>query len=206
MIKKLKSMSRKSKVGVAFGVFLFFAILTPSAENNNQNNKTFDSESSQQTQQVIDATEKQPIVITETKTETTKKQVPYESLTKNDSNLEKGRSVKSVAGVTGEQTILYNVTYRDGMEVDRQEVSNILSLAPVDEITLIGTKTVYVAPVPVYSAPQQSGNCDPNYTPCVPQSSLDLNCGDIRTMVRVIGSDRHRFDRDNDGYGCESYN
>ena len=31
------------------------------------------------------------------------------------------------------------------------------------------------------------------------------SCPDIGFQVRVIGSDPHGFDRDNDGYGCESY-
>ena len=47
-------------------------------------------------------------------------------------------------------------------------------------------------------------NCDPNYTPCIPNVSYDLDCGDINFSVRVIGTDRHRFDRDGDGIGCES--
>lgn len=54
------------------------------------------------------------------------------------------------------------------------------------------------------SAPSQSNNCDPNYSPCIPNVSYDLDCGDISTSVRVVGTDRHRFDRDGDGYGCES--
>lgn len=52
-----------------------------------------------------------------------------------------------------------------------------------------------------------SGNrCDPNYSGfCVPVVSYDLDCGDIRHPVRVIGRDIHNFDGDGDGYGCESY-
>jgi micrococcal nuclease len=55
-------------------------------------------------------------------------------------------------------------------------------------------------PAPVAS----SSNCDPNYSPCVPLVSYDLDCGDISTSVKVIGTDIHRFDREGDGYGCES--
>jgi micrococcal nuclease len=53
-------------------------------------------------------------------------------------------------------------------------------------------------------APVVSTNCDPNYSPCVPLVSYDLDCGDISTSVKVIGTDVHRFDREGDGYGCES--
>jgi hypothetical protein len=49
--------------------------------------------------------------------------------------------------------------------------------------------------------------CDPNYSGCVPQSSVDLDCADIRKLglapVRVIGADIHRLDQDGNGYGCE---
>lgn len=61
-------------------------------------------------------------------------------------------------------------------------------------------------PEPV-TAPQPASNCDPNYSPCIPNTTGDaLNCGDIQMQVRVIGTDHNRFDRDHDGYGCESYN
>lgn len=67
---------------------------------------------------------------------------------------------------------------------------------------------VYEAPAePVYEepAPPATGGCDPNYTPCVPLVNYDLNCPDIGFMVQVIGGDPHGFDRDRDGWGCETY-
>jgi len=60
-------------------------------------------------------------------------------------------------------------------------------------------------PEPVVEEPADSGGCDPNYSGCVPLVSYDLNCPDIGFSVQVIGGDPHGFDRDNDGYGCESY-
>jgi endonuclease YncB( thermonuclease family) len=52
-----------------------------------------------------------------------------------------------------------------------------------------------------------SGNCDPNYAGCVPASSSDLDCPDIKRLglapVKVIGSDVHKLDRDGDGIGCD---
>jgi len=55
-----------------------------------------------------------------------------------------------------------------------------------------------------------SGNCNPNYTPCVPNAS-DVDCaggtGDgpayVQGPVRVIGTDVYRLDSDGDGIGCE---
>ncbi len=58
---------------------------------------------------------------------------------------------------------------------------------------------------PVKSENNTASNCDPNYTPCIPKVSYDLDCPDIGRQVRVVGTDVHRFDRDGDGYGCESY-
>jgi endonuclease YncB( thermonuclease family) len=56
--------------------------------------------------------------------------------------------------------------------------------------------------------PAPSGKCDPNYAGgCVPPPPPDLDCADIRALgiapVRVVGSDPHRLDGDNDGLGCE---
>jgi micrococcal nuclease len=66
-----------------------------------------------------------------------------------------------------------------------------------------------VAPAPEQPAPEpeqpsQNAGCDPNYTPCVPAYPPDLDCGEIGISVQVIGGDPHGFDRDGDGFGCES--
>jgi micrococcal nuclease len=50
------------------------------------------------------------------------------------------------------------------------------------------------------------GNCDPNYAgACVLPPPPDLDCPDIRQPVRVVGSDPHRLDGDDDGWGCEDW-
>jgi hypothetical protein len=48
--------------------------------------------------------------------------------------------------------------------------------------------------------------CDPSYpTVCIKPPPPDLDCPDIPyTNFKVIGSDPHRFDGDNDGVGCET--
>jgi hypothetical protein len=63
------------------------------------------------------------------------------------------------------------------------------------------------APQPQPPAPQpQPGNCDPNYSPCIP-GNRDYDCPELRALglapVIVIGADWQRLDRDRDGYGCE---
>jgi hypothetical protein len=48
--------------------------------------------------------------------------------------------------------------------------------------------------------------CSPSYTgACVPNDGYDHDCPEIGAMVTVIGPDTDGHDRDNDGYGCESY-
>jgi len=54
--------------------------------------------------------------------------------------------------------------------------------------------------------PRTGDQCDPNYAgACVPISPFDLDCPDIGEKVQVIGDDIHGFDRDRDGFGCETY-
>ncbi|MDB5171160.1 MAG: hypothetical protein JWO35_854 [Candidatus Saccharibacteria bacterium] len=146
------------------------------------------------TVQSTKAETKKPVV--EVKTETQVADVAFDKTTKQDGNLEKGKTQLVTAGVVGVKTSTYNVTYTDGVETSRALVKEEVTTAPTSEVTAIGT---YVAPAP------RASNCDPNYTPCVPNVSYDLDCPDIGFSVRVIGSDPHRFDGDHDGYGCESY-
>ncbi|MEJ8280869.1 thermonuclease family protein [Pseudonocardia spirodelae] len=65
--------------------------------------------------------------------------------------------------------------------------------------------TAPAAAAPAAPAPAAGGGCDANYSPCVPQSVSDLDCGDLSGgPFRVVGTDRHRLDADGDGIGCES--
>lgn len=52
---------------------------------------------------------------------------------------------------------------------------------------------------------QTNQNCHPSYPDvCIPRPPPDLDCKDIPySNFRVVGKDPHRFDGDNDGYGCE---
>lgn len=50
--------------------------------------------------------------------------------------------------------------------------------------------------------------CNPNYEGCIPNSTQDLDCSDIKKLglapVKVIGTDVYRLDRDGDGIACTS--
>lgn len=69
---------------------------------------------------------------------------------------------------------------------------------------------VYVTINPKPTGGGGGSNCNPNYTPCVPNAS-DVDCaggsGDgpayVQGPVRVIGTDVYGLDSDHDGIGCE---
>jgi hypothetical protein len=68
-------------------------------------------------------------------------------------------------------------------------------LLPGEVVTLVVAKRVQ----------REAPACDPNYSGyCVPLVSYDLDCANVGSNFRVVGSDPHGFDGDSDGYACES--
>ncbi|MBW0101648.1 thermonuclease family protein [Pseudonocardia sp. KRD291] len=66
----------------------------------------------------------------------------------------------------------------------------------------IGQVAAAAAPAPTTAQAAGSG-CEPGYSPCIPVSVKDLDCGDLGGPYDVTGSDKHRLDADDDGIGCE---
>ena len=60
-------------------------------------------------------------------------------------SLTKGKEVVKQAGKNGTARITYYVTYKDGVEVEREPVSSELVTAPVNEIVEYGTKSANIA-------------------------------------------------------------
>jgi resuscitation-promoting factor RpfB len=135
----------------------------------------------------------EPIVTKQTKTET--QPVGFSKTTVQDATLEQGQTRIKTAGVEGVKTLTYEITTTDGKETDKKLVGEAVTKAPVTEVTAVGSKAKAAA----------KPNCDPNYSPCIPYVSYDLNCPDVGMRVSVIGTDRHRLDADKDGTGCDSY-
>ena len=129
--------------------------------------------------------------------------IKFKTKSKDASWLAAGKKQTETEGRNGVRTIVYEVTYTDGVETERQEISNKVTTQPVTKVVLLGT---YVEPEPS-TPPSVGSGCDPNYSGgCVPIVDYDLNCADIGFSVVVVGVDIHGFDgRDNDGLGCESY-
>lgn len=77
-----------------------------------------------------------------------------------------------------------------------------------ETITPLSTNTATTTPTgtPTPTATRDPSLCAAEYpTVCIPPPPPDLNCGDIPyRRFTVLPPDRHRFDTDNDGIGCEA--
>lgn len=147
-----------------------------------------------------------PVETTEDVTET--ESVPFASVTVDDAVMALGTTAITTAGVPGTLERVFRVTYLDGVESSRVQVSETITIAPIDQVTSVGT---YVAPPPPPPPAPLVGNCDANYADaCVPVAS-DVDCAGgsgngpayVSGIVRVVGSDIYDLDRDGDGYGCD---
>ncbi|WP_170154372.1 G5 domain-containing protein [Protaetiibacter intestinalis] len=131
--------------------------------------------------------------------------VAFEHTTQDDPNRDVGSSAVVQQGADGTRSITYEVTYVDGVESSRIATGDEITVAPVPEITAVGTRQP--APAPVVD----TSGCDPNYSgACVPIAS-DVDCAGgsgngpayVRGPVRVIGTDIYDLDRDGDGIACD---
>ncbi len=206
--ERYNSLSKTKKILLIVGACTVFGIASPTSELQNTQAPTDQSQSQQDTQE-INLTEETPLNTVETKTEEITETVSYEVIEQNDATLESGTTKTKTEGQDGERTIVYEVTYENGIEAERAEVSNTVTTPPTNKIILIGTKIAQTTPVAA-PAPQPSASCDPNYTGCVPIAS-DVDCAGgsgngpayVRGPVTVIGTDIYGLDRDKDGIGCE---
>jgi len=71
--------------------------------------------------------------------------VAFSTTNKDDTTLAQGTTKTTQEGVNGERTITYEVTYKDGQEQSRKQLSDTVTTVPIDKIVLAGT---YVAPSP----------------------------------------------------------
>jgi len=83
----------------------------------------------------------QPVITI--KEETVSEIVPFEKVNVEDSTVPKDETKITQVGVQGNRTVVYVVTYTNGIETSRSVKSDTVSPQPITEITAIGT---YVAP------------------------------------------------------------
>lgn len=133
--------------------------------------------------------------------------VPFTSSTVDDDNLAAGTRAVATAGANGERLVTYRITYENGVEISREVASDVISVAPVNEVIANGT---YVAPPPPPPAPVDNG-CHPSYEgACVP-SADDVDCAGgsgngpayVQGPLRVVGPDVYDLERDDDGIACD---
>ena len=85
------------------------------------------------------------IVDVETSVITEEEPIYYKELTKNDSSLEKGKTVLKTKGENGVQKNTIEITYKNGVEYSRKTIKEEVIKEAVNEVKLIGT---YVKPAP----------------------------------------------------------
>lgn len=134
--------------------------------------------------------------------------VPFERTTADDPQIDVGQTAVTTAGVDGTKVTTYRVTYVDGVEVSREVVGEVVTVAPVNEVTSNGTRQPAPAPVPLV---QPAAQCHSSYAGvCVPITS-DVDCeggggdgpGYVRGPLQVVGPDVYKLDRDGDGIACD---
>ena len=81
-----------------------------------------------------------PVVTT--KEETKIEEVAFQTKEVTNSELPEGTRVVKAAGKKGVRTIVYTVTYTDGVETGREVKSNTITTPAVDEVVEVGTKKV----------------------------------------------------------------
>lgn len=137
--------------------------------------------------------------------------IPFAAVSIDDANLDVGQSVVSTTGAEGTKVTTWAVTTVDGVETGRTVVSIATSVAPVDQVTSVGTRVPPPPPAPEPAPVPDGGGCDSNYSgPCVPIAS-DVDCAGgsgngpayVAGPVFVVGTDIYDLDRDGDGVACD---
>ena len=105
--------------------------------------------------------------------------IPFKAASVADSARPKGTSAITTTGVKGVETKTWTVIYSDGKETGRKLKSDVVTKAPVTQVTSVGT---YVAPAPA-PAPAQPSCTNGSYvnsagaTVCRPAPSSGVPAG-----------------------------
>ncbi|MDE6722944.1 MAG: G5 domain-containing protein [Eubacterium sp.] len=80
----------------------------------------------------------------EIKTVTKNEKIAHKTKTINDSTLDKGKTKIETKGVDGERSATYRITYINGVESEKREVTSTVLKEPVTAVKRVGTKTVVI--------------------------------------------------------------
>lgn len=127
-IDRILSLSIARKIGIVAAIYIGLFGLTSIA-------KPADTTvtSSNHVQGVTARIEHSTIVTTEV--------IPFTTTTTNNPQLASGVTRVAVAGVNGERTRSYDVTYKNGVEISRVEIASLVTIAPVAQVQEVGTAT-----------------------------------------------------------------
>lgn len=79
---------------------------------------------------------------------TIEEEIPYTEKTEQDDSMMAGQQKVTQIGELGKRVITYRVKFKDGEEVERVKVSEVVAKQPVERITVVGTKVSAVVPNP----------------------------------------------------------
>lgn len=130
---------RAKKIALwSLGSLTALAIIGSFGSSSTQTNSSLETgRSSNSSQQSTDAQTKS---IIETRTIQETEAIPYKSVEQNDSSLYQGSSSVAVKGQDGVKTVTYEVTYENGVETSRRQISEDITAQPIDQVTKIGTR------------------------------------------------------------------
>jgi hypothetical protein len=66
--------------------------------------------------------------------------IPFQTLSQNDPDLEKGKTKIAITGVNGEKKVTFRVTSVDGTETDRVKLFETVSKHPVAQVVKVGAQ------------------------------------------------------------------
>ena len=137
-------------------------------------------------------TKKVVVPVVTTKEETKTEEVAFQTKEVTNPDLPEGSRQVKTAGKKGVRTIVYTVTYTDGVETGRVEKSNTITIPAVDEIVEVGTKKVVV---PVVTTKEETKTEEVAFqtkevtNPDLPEGSRQVKAAGkkgVRTIVYTV--------------------
>lgn len=107
------------------------------------------------------------------KEEAGEKDLPFESEEKENAELEEGTRNITTQGVVGKADIVDKVTYQDGVEVKRENISTTVKAEPVKEVIEVGTKKALPEAIAKSSS---AGSASTGNATATAGSDFDLIC------------------------------
>jgi hypothetical protein len=167
-----KKLKKPEKLLIGFGAFMILVILAGSGSQKPTNLNVATASSKTKTA----SSQSKPKQTVTTKTETDTQSIAFASTTVNDSNLAKGTTKVTTAGVDGSQTLTYKITYENGKQTGKQLVGTQVTSQPVTQVTSVGTY-VAPAPAPAPSCPNGTYVNSSGNTVCSPYASSSAPAG-----------------------------